>query len=202
MAQTTYLDDVYTIAERDGLEKLYDNWADSYDDELTENGYLTPARVARAMAATGCKGPVLDIGCGTGLSGAALRAAGFDRIDGVDISAPMLEEARGKGLYRRLTVTDPDAPLPAAPGDYPTIAAIGVVTTGAAPADLLDDLATTLAPGGRLAFSFNDHALEDGSYTAKLEELLEGGFALLYRDYGPHFRKRDIGSAVYVIEKM
>ncbi|MBK1636587.1 class I SAM-dependent DNA methyltransferase [Rhodovulum adriaticum] len=202
MAQTTYLDDVYDIAERDGLETLYAKWAGSYDDELTENGYITPARVARAMAATGCKGPVLDIGCGTGLSGAALRAAGFAQIDGADISAPMLEEARKKGLYRDLLVTDPDAPLPVTPGDYPTIAAIGVVTTGAAPAEFLEDLAAALAPGGHLAFSFNDHALEDESYSAALDRLLASDFTLVFREYGPHFHQRDMGSAVYVIEKM
>lgn len=202
MALKNYLDDVYDIADRNGLDSLYEKWADSYDDELTQNGYVTPARVARAMASTGCKGPVLDIGCGTGMSGMALRMAGFDVIDGADISAPMLAQARAKGLYRHLMVTDPDKPLPVRSGQYSTIAAIGVVTTGAAPAGLLDALATVLKAGGRLAFSFNDHALEDGSYTKKLNQLLARGFTLLYREYGPHFRNRDMGSAVYVIEKM
>ncbi|ARE38313.1 SAM-dependent methyltransferase [Rhodovulum sp. P5] len=192
---------MYDIAERDGLETLYDKWASTYDDELTENSYVTPARIARAMAQTGCRGPVLDVGCGTGLSGLALTQAGYDVIDGCDISEAMVAEARAKGVYRTLTVTDPDKPLPVSPGSYPTIAAVGVVTVGAAPADLLDDLADALAPGGRLAFSFNDHALAEGSYVAKLGELLSRGFSLRFREYGPHIRARDLGSTVYVIEK-
>jgi len=201
MPQRKYLDDVYDIAEREGLETLYENWADSYDEELTENGYVTPARVARAMVRTGCCGPVLDVGCGTGLSGFALREAGYDIVDGIDISAPMLEEARAKGLYRHLTLCPPADPPPIAQGAYPTIAAIGVVTVGAAPADLLDDLAAALAPGGRLAFSFNDHALAEGSYVSKLGQLLSEGFTLLFREYGAHIRERNLGSTVYVIEK-
>lgn len=201
MEKTRYLDDVYTIAARDGLETLYEKWAGSYDAELIENGYVTPARMARAMLQTGCEGPVLDVGCGTGLSGLALKSAGFDEIDGTDLSEAMLEEARAKGVYRRLAATAPGDPLPAAPGDYPTIAAIGVVTVGAAPATLLDDMAAALTPGGRLAFSFNDHALREGSYVAKLGELLADGFGLLFREYGPHIPARDLGGTVYVIEK-
>jgi predicted TPR repeat methyltransferase len=40
---------------------------------------------------------ILDFGCGTGLSGLALQNAGFTNIDGLDISAPMLEKAKGAG---------------------------------------------------------------------------------------------------------
>lgn len=201
MAQKRYLDEVYDAAGRVDTETLYDAWADSYDDELTDNGYATPARVARAMAATGCKGPVLDIGCGTGLSGLQMRRAGFDMIDGTDLSEGMLAQARTKGVYRTLWTTDPDAALPVAPGDYATMAAVGVISPGAAGPELLDTLARALGPGGRLAFSFNDHALEDAGYTGRLDALQAQGFRTLFRDYGPHIPARDLGAMVYVLEK-
>ena len=68
--------------------EFYDDWADSYDEELGALGYVTPKRCAEALISVGAdpSQPILDIGCGTGVSGAALKAAGFQKIDGVDPS--------------------------------------------------------------------------------------------------------------------
>ncbi|MGB8622288.1 MAG: methyltransferase domain-containing protein, partial [Paracoccaceae bacterium] len=115
MTEKKFLDEVYDLGTCDDVERLYDKWSGSYDTELAENGYATPRRVAQAMQQTGCVGPVLDLGCGTGLSGEALRAAGYDVIDGTDLSADMLKEARAKGIYRKLWQTDPEKPLPLRP---------------------------------------------------------------------------------------
>ena len=65
----------------------------------SEWGYATPPRVAMALRLAGAnveKG-VLDYGCGTGLSGMALAAVGFQVIDGTDISPEMLSQAEGRG---------------------------------------------------------------------------------------------------------
>ncbi len=44
--------------------------------------------------------PLLDLGCGTGLSGEAFMSAGFSVIDGTDFSETMIAVARNKpGLY-------------------------------------------------------------------------------------------------------
>lgn len=202
MTEKKYLDQVYDLEARGGVEDLYDAWAQSYDEELTENGYATPARLARAMRLTGCTGPVLDIGCGTGLSGEALRAEGFDTIDGTDLSDGMLDVARAKGIYRSLWRTDPAAPLPVTPGDYSSVAAAGVVSPGAAPAGMLDVILDILAPGGRLAFSYNDHALHDPAYTAALaRHLADGSVKKIHEKHGPHLPEIGLNSTVYVIEK-
>ena len=50
-------------------------------------------------------GTMLDLGCGTGLAGAAFRPH-VDWLVGVDLSPKMIEEARKKGLYDRLAVGD------------------------------------------------------------------------------------------------
>ncbi|MEX5728916.1 putative TPR repeat methyltransferase [Rhodovulum iodosum] len=199
MAQKKFLNKVYDVETRDEVETLYDAWADSYDAELVENGYATPGRVARAMAKTGCKEPVLDLGCGTGLSAEAMRAEGFQTIDGTDLSAGMLDAARAKGVYRKLWVTDPDAPLP---DGYATIAAVGVVSPGAGGPELLYAMAGALSRGGRLAFSFNDHALADPAYTGHLNELLDtGAFRLLHAEKGDHIPEIGLNSTVYILEK-
>lgn len=199
-----FLDKVYDAKGTDETRALYDDWAASYDAEIAANGYATPRRCAEALAgfAADKTAPVLDFGCGTGLSGLALRAAGFDVIDGLDLSEPMLDQARAKGLYRHLALIGPDDPLPFAPGAYAAIAAIGVIGVGAAPLDTFDLLMHGLDRGGLFVFSFNDHALQHPEYEARVNAWVDPGAArLLFREHGDHLPGQDVKSMVYVIEK-
>src|SRR5208282_5016005 len=50
-------------------------------------------------------GSVLDLGCGTGLGGAAFRPF-VDCLVGVDLSPAMIAQAAAKGLYDRLVAAD------------------------------------------------------------------------------------------------
>jgi len=184
--------------------QLYDAWATSYDHELAENGYATPGRCAAALHALMPDPtlPILDFGCGTGLSGLALALAGFRTIDGLDLSADMLQQAASKNLYRTLTQIGADEALPHTPGDYAAICAIGVIGTGAAPISVFDTLMDGLAPEGRLVFSFNDRALAEPEHEAKLQGYLDTGTArLLFKEYGEHLPGINLKSNVYVIEK-
>lgn len=198
-----YLDRVYTARDSDTTRALYDAWAASYDAEIAENGYATPGRCAAALAAhvKDKTAPVLDFGCGTGLSGLALKLAGFATLDGVDLSPEMVAQARAKEIYRKLSVIGPDDP-PCKPGDYAAIAAIGVIGLGAAPASAFDRLMGALAPGGRLVLSYNDHTLKDARFVGRLNGWLDSGHArLLFREHGPHLPGKNMNSTVYVIEK-
>ena len=199
-----FLDKVYDARDASSTRQLYDEWASTYEAEVAENGYVTPGRCAAALAdhMTDRSLPILDFGCGTGLSGLALKTAGFETIDGVDLSADMLAEARGKGVYRSLSQIEADSPLAHEPGTYAAIAAIGVIGAGAAPISVLHSLMKGLASGDLLVLSFNDHALADPANEAGLNEWLDCGAArLLFREHGPHLTKIDLSSCVYVIEK-
>ena len=56
----------------------YDEWAQSYDDDLASWSYQAPTVVAEAVVTRHpAAGSALDVGCGTGLVGRALRARGF-----------------------------------------------------------------------------------------------------------------------------
>ena len=57
---------------------------------------------------------ILDLGCGTGLAGAAFRPLAA-RLDGIDLSPAMIEKARARGIYDHLAVADLETAL-AAPG--------------------------------------------------------------------------------------
>ncbi len=182
----------------------YQEWAGSYDAEVGENGYVTPARVAAALRSfvSDTQTPILDYGCGTGLSGLALHEAGFRIIDGTDPTPNMLEGAATKGVYRNLFGFEITDPRPVEAGAYSAIAAIGVIGAGAAPPETFDMLMTALPKGGFLAFSFNDHTLAERAYTSRLNDWLDMGHArLLFRENGPHLPGLDMNSDVYVVEK-
>lgn len=201
----TYLDKVYKL---DGVEEtidFYDEWAASYDAEVTEHGYITPARCARALAgivedkAT----PILDFGCGTGLSGQALADAGFTVIDGTDLSDGMLEVARARGVYRNLWKGSIEKPFGFEPGTYPVIAAIGVIGTGAAPADTAHAVVDHLGPGGLFLLSLNDHALAEPEFDGALKaEIAKGRLEEIHRDYGPHLPKLGLNSDAIVLRRL
>ncbi|MAT03582.1 MAG: methyltransferase type 11 [Acidimicrobiaceae bacterium] len=198
-----HLDRVYhTSSAPDEQAALYDDWAATYDDDLTRHRCETPDRLARALASVtdDRSSPVFDFGCGTGLSGLALARAGWTTIDGADLSAGMLDVAERKGVYRRLWQVDGNQ-LDVEPGAYRTIVACGVVTIGAAPPETLDLLASQVAVGDHLAFSFNDHALADEAYTSRLDALLDDGFEQLVAEYGPNLAGLESGATVYVLRR-
>jgi len=200
-----FLDTVHGLQNPEELRAHYDEWADSYDAEVMDNGYATPARIARALAAqlSDLNRPILDYGCGTGLSGAALIQAGFTAIDGADLSAEMLSKARDKGVYRDLWQVHPDTDLPFDPGKYGAITAMGVIGSGAAPAETLDLLVGGLAPGGLLGFSYNDKTIGDPDYEGRLRDVIDTGRGrILFEEYGDHLPKFDMKATVYILERI
>ena len=95
------------------VRALFDQYAPDFDRALGEGlSYRAPALLLAAIAAA-CKdcgramrfGAMLDLGCGTGLAGAAFRPH-VDWLTGVDLSSGMIAQARAKGLYDRLIVDD------------------------------------------------------------------------------------------------
>ena len=201
---TTYLDKIYSADSAD-LRPFYAQWAQSYDQEVGENGYVTPLRIAEALArhVKDLSIPILEYGCGTGVSGQAFQKAGFLTIDGVDISTEMLEVAAQKKIYRRLEVFAPESGPNVKLGAYQIIAAVGVIGAGAAPLAVLTKIMALLAPKGLLVFSFNDHTLEDPAYDGLVEDYVNQGQAVLHlKEYGDHLPKQKINSNIYILEKL
>ncbi len=191
----------HTVEE---TQDIYRRWAKEYDRDVLEWGYATPGRVARALRAAGAdvSQPVLDFGCGTGLSGQALAAEGFRLIDGTDISPGMLAKAEKRNLYRSAWLGRPGKCDEVRPGDYAGIVATGVVSMGAAPPETLALLVSLLAPGNLLAFSYNDPTLADSGYMDALDSACKiDGVALVSEEHGPHLPEKKIESTVYVLKR-
>jgi predicted TPR repeat methyltransferase len=197
---------VYGFHDPSEVREYYDAWAETYDAELRSNGYASPRRVAEAVAglSAALDVPVLDYGCGTGLSGAALIEAGFTVVDGADPSERMLRVARDRALYRSLVVLDPDEPVPPfEPGSYDAVTAIGVIGPGAAPHTLLSSLLDVVAPGGLLGVSLNDLAMEHPDYRSALDDQISVGRAEpLFHERGPHLPGIDVRSTVLVLRRL
>lgn len=199
-----FLDGAYSHDAGEAAEKFYDAWAETYDEELAESGYVTPRRCARALGAATSERDlaVLDLGCGTGLSGVALRAEKFSTIDGWDPSSEMLRHAERRNAYRVLRQIEPDLPLTTSPGAYVAVVAVGALSPGLAPPEAIGQVLGFLAKGGYFCFSLNDIALADGAHDAALKALLDRGDAeLVSREHGEHIRARALGADVIVLRK-
>jgi predicted TPR repeat methyltransferase len=108
----------------------YDEWAKGYDDDLASWSYQAPAVVAETVVSRHPEvGSALDVGCGTGLVGRALRARGFaGQILGLDISHASLEIAERCGAYDSVEHADLQKRLPFEDDSVDALVCVGVMT--------------------------------------------------------------------------
>jgi predicted TPR repeat methyltransferase len=95
-------------APRNYVRALFDDYADSFDQHLVEQlGYEAHRRLVTPLAGLQAQAfaSALDLGCGTGLCGPLLRPI-VRRLEGVDLSQPMLDRAAERVVYDRLVCAD------------------------------------------------------------------------------------------------
>lgn len=146
------------------VEALFDDYAPRFEDALVARlGYRTPEaleqaiRTAMAARSIGRFGRALDLGCGTGLMGERLRAL-VDRLEGIDLSANMLGEARRKGIYDRLEKADLKAVLDTEQASADLIVAADVLNYVGTLEAPLASASRALRRGGIIAFSLETHS--------------------------------------------
>lgn len=93
------------------VQHLFDQFSADYESRmLGQLAYAAP-QILRELAqlvlpdAERQSLAILDLGCGTGLSGAAFADLA-KHLDGLDLSPAMLDKAKVRGLYRRLRAGD------------------------------------------------------------------------------------------------
>ena len=149
------------------VRRLFDQHAETFDQSLLERlDYRGPAVLLAAVEAVAGRplriGSMLDLGCGTGLAGAAFRPY-VDWLAGVDLSPEMVAKARAKGLYDRLAAAELREFLAAeaeARARYHLVAAADVFVYVSDLAPVAAAAAGVLAPGGLFAFTVETHAGE------------------------------------------
>lgn len=171
------LERVYGAESNEELRAIYDAWATEYDQDLKAFAYSYPPVIAGLVAryVADRDAPILDAGVGTGLIGEVLAILGYTRLIGIDLSDGMLEIARAKGVYAELSNQILGERLDFADDRFAAVVSAGVLTTGHAPPDCLDELVRVTWPGGYLIFTLSMPVYEEGGFKPKLEAISAQG---------------------------
>jgi predicted TPR repeat methyltransferase len=184
------LTDAYAVETPDDNRDLYARWAGTYESGfITDNAYRYHLGVAGAFLdsadpdVVGGTGPVLDVGCGTGLVGEALRAdrRGPTVLHGLDLSPEMLEQAAAKrtdsgtAVYDHLLVGDLMAVLPVGDGAYDGITSCGTFTHGHVGPGAFDELYRIARPGALFAIGINPDHYEARGFAARFASDVSAG---------------------------
>ena len=199
-----FLHKIYKSDLNLSTSQLYKEWASSYENELNSNKYVTPGRCAEILIRY-CRDAnikVLDIGCGTGLSGEALYTLGFNQLDGLDVSEEMLNLAKKKAIYERL-INDDLNTLVELDQKYDAIIAAGVISPGHAHPETITVALSLLNVAGILVFSLNDHALRDSNFCERVDHILSNpSLEVLVEEYGDHIIDIDLKAKIFAIKKI
>ena len=138
------------------IAAFFDRFAAKFDDKLLGELCYRPEMAAEFLQGWLDVHPalrVVDLGCGTGLSGAFLRRTARSLV-GVDLSAAMLERARAKGIYDALVREELAAYLEGRePESLDLVMALEVFNYVGDLSRALRAAAKALAAGGRIVFS-------------------------------------------------
>ena len=164
---------VYAAKNNRELEARYDEWAEEYERDLLEEfEWLAPRETVGLFTKyVAREARILDAGVGTGLVGESLIDAGYRDLQGIDLSAGMLDIARSKSIYGALQQMTLGESLDYANDTFDAVISVGVFTTGHAPAHAFDELVRITKHGGHIVFSLrtDTHAQQDfGPYLTGL----------------------------------
>lgn len=194
---------VYEPRSKEEQAAAYSEWAETYDAAMSESGYVSPPKLA-ALLRDHCDDAaiILDVGCGTGLSGEALAGAGLTTFDGIDISSGMLAEAAVKGIYRRLFEVDLVKGIPVEDGQYDAAFSTGTFTLGHVGPTQIPEVMRVLKSGGVFCLTVSDLSWDDQNYAEQLPSLGAGIFKIISDEIHDHVRDHNMQAHFLVLEKL
>lgn len=165
------------------LSEYYRRWANSYDSDVITAKYQGPEICAKLvnqyLMMPKIEAVVLDAGCGTGLSGLALRDHGFARVDGIDLSHDMIAKAAEKGVYRWVAGgMDMNVNLKDIRSlSYDAVVCCGVFTLGHVKPSAIKDLLRVTRSGGIVVASTRVSYCDKERFDEYIEEFIKEGSA-------------------------
>ena len=177
--QKISLSDAYAVETPDDSIQLYKDWADTYDEDfIAATGYVGYLNAVRFFLEQKERpdGPVLDVGCGTGVVGIALRDGGVTTVDGIDISQAMLDQASdkkardGARAYTQLIQADLTETIAIESNVYAGIVSAGTFTHGHLGPESLDELWRIAAPGAVCSVAINAAHFDSQGFAEKISD--------------------------------
>ncbi len=144
------------------ITRFYDSYAASYDQKLVSSLHYQCPQLIRAALQRYCRDTVaiLDLGCGTGLCGQAVRSLA-KRLDGVDLSPQMLAKAQERKIYDELEVADIYSFMEKKAGCYDVIVAAGVFEHIGDPRQVFQAAFGALRDAGWFIFTAEDNPTQE-----------------------------------------
>ena len=176
-----FLKDIEKARNEGTLHVFYEKYAGKYDQIMNTTGYQDILQCTASLLKsfiTIDHPVILDVGCGTGLSGVHLNKVGFQDIHGTDPSANSLRESETKGVYSKVfqgMITETDI-LDCSDNTFDGVFCIGTITKGhlkLRPA--LDEFFRVTKPGGYLVFTIRNDKLDQVDMMAAMGEAMNSG---------------------------
>lgn len=199
------LDDAYSVKTPDDNRRLYARWAATYESEFVDKElYRYPQAIAEVfhqhIANEGIS-HVVDVGTGTGLTGAFLaRHRPQLVIDGVDISQEMLEQAiiksrrDGSPVYSQLFERDLTQEVSFTNAPYDALVCSGTFTHGHLGPDAIENLIHLVRRDGWFVIGVNNEHFLARGFEREIADYVDRGLITMprveridvYEDGSPH----------------
>lgn len=200
----TILETIHDSKTVEDTKRVYGEWAETYEETMTAHGYRSPWIVASMLTVrlSDKSTRVLDVGCGTGMTGASLARLGFTDIDGLDVSPAMLDRARAKSVYKNLVTADLLQTVDIADGAYGAAVSVGTFTFGHVGPGRITEIIRIIRPRGLFILTVRAEAWDEHGYDEYLNTLVEKGLITILDDQvQSHFDKRDQRAHFLVLGK-
>ncbi|KAF1829123.1 S-adenosyl-L-methionine-dependent methyltransferase [Decorospora gaudefroyi] len=211
--QKTLLDRVFAASTTEESRKLYDEWARTYDSDMSMHEFIAPRLVAQAVARglklnhisteTPLQGlQIVDAGCGTGLVGVELSKLGATDILGLDISEGMLAVAKNTAVYDDLKIMDLTKRLEFENGKFDALTCCGTFTHGHLGPEPLGEFVRVVKDGGIVVATVLDSFWGEKGFEKEVERLeKEGKVEIVEKDIHD-YRKEAGGGRVLILRKL
>lgn len=206
------LDRVFAASSTQESRALYDEWANTYDSDMTLHDFTAPKLVAEAVA-RGLKlnhisdqplagQRIVDAGCGTGLVGIELAKLGAKDIDGLDLSEGMLDVAKKTGVYGALKITDLTKRIDAGDGAYDALTCCGTFTHGHLGPEPLQEFVRIVKTGGVVVATVLDSHWSEKGFEAEVDRLVKEGSVEVVEKDSHAYRKDAGGGRVLILRRI
>ena len=177
----------YPAVTPDEIAKQYRSLAYGYDRNMDDIGFQTPSQLSlilSLMAIEGSDAPILDVGCGSGITGQVFRDHGFTNIHGCDLLTEMLWIAMQKDLFKTLTKCDMHELKSHLPGGFDIVSCLAVLDHSDRPVEVIRQLIDITRPGGMIIFSERDDLAHKYRLHQELDKLDNEGCSVILRATG------------------